>query len=194
MKSITVVIMCAAAVLAACSINSSAPPTAWGKVGVSMLDYRTDGGQCAVLAATANGKDNSTAIHGENGKVPPNVPQGSAQAGSAAASGGAVGGGQGASSSATTNSGSMYRDNASPDFVNRAAEQQRTQEMAAQRYRNDMLKSCLAGRGYTEFELTPQQRSELAQLPQGSDERRAYLYKLGTDPEVLKKQSVAPQK
>jgi len=194
MKPISIV-MCAAAVLAGCSINSSSPPTAWGKVGVSMLDYRTDGGQCAVLAATANGKEGSnTGIHGESSsKSPANVPNGSAQAGSAAATGGAVGG-AGASSSATTNSGSMYRDNASPEFVNRAAEQQRSQEMAAQRYRNDMLKSCLTTRGYTEFELTPQQRAELAQLPQGSEERRAYLYKLGTDAEVLKKQSVPQQK
>jgi len=75
--------------------------------------------------------------------------------------------------------------------VNRAAMQQRSQEMAAQRARTDALKSCLAGRGYTEFELTAEQRAELAKLPQGSDERRAYLYKLGTDEQVLAKQAVA---
>ena len=46
-------------------------------------------------------------------------------------------------------------------------------------------------RGYTEFALTPEQRAHLATLPQGSDERREYLYKLGTDPEVLKTQKAA---
>jgi hypothetical protein len=67
--------------------------------------------------------------------------------------------------------------------------QQRTQEMAAQRARSEALKSCLTGRGYTEFSLTAEQRAELEKLPQGSDARRDYLYKLGTDPEVLTRQS-----
>jgi hypothetical protein len=69
--------------------------------------------------------------------------------------------------------------------------QQRSQEMAAQRQRSDALKSCLAGRGYTEFELTAAQRAELAKLPQGSEERRTYLYKLGTDEQVLAKQALS---
>jgi len=52
------------------------------------------------------------------------------------------------------------------------------------------LKSCLVDRGYQEFELTAEQRAELAKLPQGSDARRDYLYKLGTNPAVLSQQSV----
>ena len=75
-----------------------------------------------------------------------------------------------------------YRDSASADFVQRAATQQRAQEMAAQRARAEALKICLVERGYTEFALTAEQRAQLAKLPQGSDERREYLYKLGTDP------------
>jgi hypothetical protein len=62
--------------------------------------------------------------------------------------------------------------------------------MAAQRARSDALKSCLVSRGYSEFALTAEQRAALDKLPQGSDARRDYLYKLGTDPEVLAKQSV----
>jgi hypothetical protein len=54
----------------------------------------------------------------------------------------------------------------------------------------DALKSCLE-RGYKEFELTPEQRAELAKLPQGSDQCREYLYKLGTDPNNLKAASSA---
>jgi hypothetical protein len=75
--------------------------------------------------------------------------------------------------------------------VNRAAMQQRSEEMAAQRARTDALKSCLAAAAIHEFELTAEQRAELAKLPQGSEERRAYLYKLGTDEQVLAKQAVA---
>ena len=44
-------LMCALG-LAGCSINGKQPLTAWGKQGVSMLDYRTDSGQCALIAVT----------------------------------------------------------------------------------------------------------------------------------------------
>jgi hypothetical protein len=67
---------------------------------------------------------------------------------------------------------------------------QRTQEMAAQRVRNDVLRSCLSNRGYTEFQLSSAQRAELDKLPAGSEERRNYLYKLGTSEEVLAKQGL----
>jgi len=187
MKSITI-IMSAAAVLAGCSVNGSTPVTAWGKKDVSLLDYRTDGGQCAVLAAThspdANGANSAGGINGQNPGAPTQTASGSATASAGGASGSAGG-------SLPTISGSTYRDSASADFVNRAAMQQRTEEMAAQRAHNDILHSCLVSRGYTEFELTPEQRKQLDKLPQGSEERRQFLYKLGTDPEVLSKQSVA---
>jgi len=189
MKSISLVV-CAAAVLVGCSVNGTTPVTAWGKKDVSMLDYRTDGGQCAVIAASGkqtapDGSKQAGGINGQNSGAPQSAgASGSASAGSAGNSGSSAG-------AANTIGGSTYRDSANPDFVNRAAMQQRSDEMAAQRARSDALKSCLAGRGYTEFELTAAQRAELAKLPQGSEERRAYLYKLGTDQEVLAKQAVS---
>ena len=60
-----------------------------------------------------------------------------------------------------------YRDSASADFVNRAANQQRAQEMAAQRARADALKFCLVNRGYTEFELTAEQRAASVEVAAG---------------------------
>jgi hypothetical protein len=186
MKSIAVAVFAAASMLG-CTINGGSAQTAWGKKDVSMLDYRTDAGQCAVLAATGNPQTDANrqagGAGGQNGGVP-NLPKASG-AGDAAA---------GRQSSSTTSpasgDGGMYRDNASSDFVNRAVTQQRNEEIAAQRARNDALKSCLVNRGYSEFALTPEQRAELDKLPQGSDARRDYLYKLGTDPEVLAKQAI----
>jgi hypothetical protein len=70
--------------------------------------------------------------------------------------------------------------------VSRAAQQQRTQEMAVQRARQNSLRSCLMNRGYSEIKLTPEQREHLATLPEGSDARREYLHKLGSDPAVIK--------
>jgi hypothetical protein len=189
MKSISLVLF-AAAVVCGCSMNSSNPTTAWGKNGVSLLDYRTDSGQCQVIAATrdtehGNGANTAGGINGSNNSA--SMPAASGSASASSATSGAAGG---------TPAAGTYRDSANPDFVNRAAMQQRSVEMAEQRARNDALKSCLSNRGYTEFELTAEQRAELAKLPQGSDERRAYLFKLGTDPQVLSKQAVkhsAPQ-
>ena len=73
----------------------------------------------------------------------------------------------------------------------RAATQQQAQEVAANKARAQRLKSCLVERGYTEFALTSEQRAHLATLPEGSDERREFLFKLGTDPAVLKSQALA---
>jgi len=181
--------LCMAAVLAGCSINSSTPTTAWGKKDVSMLDYRTDAGQCALIAVTmatdGNGANTAGGISGQNPAIPQQGPTG------ATVANGATPGASGPNAPrGPTSGGNTYRDSASADFVNRAANQQRAQEMAAQRARNDALKFCLVNRGYSEFELTAEQRTQLAKLPQGSDERREYLYKLGTDPDVLTRQSL----
>ncbi len=188
MKS-TSLVLCMAAVLAGCSMNSSAPLTAWGKKNVSMLDYRTDAGQCALIAVTmateGNGANTAGGISGQNPTIPQQGPTG------ATVANGAVPGANGPNiPRGPTSGGNTYRDSASADFVNRAANQQRAQEMAAQLARNDALKFCLVNRGYTEFELTAGQRAALSKLPQGSDERREYLYKLGTDPDVLTRQSL----
>lgn len=190
MKAITLVVT-ASAVLLGCTVNGSGLQTAWGKKDVSMLDYRTDAGQCAVLAATGkpqvDANNQAGGSSGQNGGVP-NLPKASGSAEAAS-------GGQGNSTTTpASGDGGMYRDSASSDFVNRAVTQQRNEEMAAQRARSAALKTCLVNRGYSEFALTPEQRAELDKLPQGSDARRDYLYKLGTDPEVLAKQSVAPTK
>ena len=187
MKS-TALVMCTAALLAGCSMNSSTPRTAWGKKDVSMLDYRTDAGQCALIAVTletqGNGANTAGGISGQNPTIPPQGPSGSGVSRGASPNG---------PNSASTNpaaGGPTYRDSASADFVNRAANQQRDQEMAAQRARNAALKFCLVNRGYTEFELTAEQRAVLSKLPQGSDQRREYLYELGTNPDVLMRQAL----
>jgi hypothetical protein len=179
----------AAGLAAGCSMNSSTPVTAWGKKNVSMLDYRTDAGQCALIAVTLatdeNGANTAGGISGRNSTVPQQGPSGSG-----VSAGNIPGTSPNPRSSPSSTSGETYRDSASPDFVNRAAMQQRSQEMSAQRARNDALKACLSNRGYTEFELTAEQRAALSKLPQGSDERREYLYRLGTDARVLEGQAV----
>ena len=119
-------VMWMAAVLAGCSLNSSTPQTAWGKKDVSMLDYRTDAGQCALIAVTmttqGNGANTAGGISGQNSTVPQQGPAGSGVAR------GAGSGGSGQTSTNPAAGGPTYRDSASADFVNRAANQQRMAE------------------------------------------------------------------
>jgi len=173
---------------------SRAPSTAWGKEGVSMLEYRTDSGQCAVVAATfdpkQSGANTAGGISGQNVMTP-------TRPGDAAISEGAnkdLNPGAADQRAPISGSGGSYRDSDNADFVQRAITQQRSQEMADQRMRAGVLKSCLVERGYTQFALTNAQQKELAKLEPGSTERRAYLYKLGTDPGVLTTQKTAPAK
>ena len=129
---------------------TSGPQTAWGKENVSMLDYRTDGGQCAVLAATTpaegNGANTAGGIDGQNahaftplgwrarplrlsGAPPPTGP----------------------SSAFPTGAGGAYRDNTNADMVSRAANAAAGAGSRRAKARTRALKSCLVERGYTEF-------------------------------------------
>lgn len=186
----TLLVPLAALALSAC-VSTSSPPTAWGKEGVSMLDYRTDAGQCAVMAATYNPNENGAntagGVNGSNTSRPVMADQ-SQRSSQVSAPGSGSTPDANAGSTPTIGVGS-YRDADNADFVQRAITQQRAQEMAAQRARSGALKSCLVERGYQEFALTPEQQKALSKLPQGSDERRDYLYKLGTDPQVLRTQA-----
>ncbi len=56
-----------------------------------------------------------------------------------------------------------------------------------------VLDGCLTGLGYTEFTLTGEQRARLGKLPRGSQQRRAYLHSLASDPNVLSRQGVVVQ-
>lgn len=177
---------CAVATIAACSVNTS-KTTSWGKQGVSMIDYQTDSILCATLSERAGSGDASHTAGGLDGK---NDVARQGGAGDAAIAAGNNGGAQ-SSNNAPSLGGGTYSGTASTDMAARAASQQRTQEMRIKQARQDALKSCLVERGYKEFELTPEQRAELAKLPQGSDQRREYLYKLGTDPNNLKSAAAA---
>ena len=186
----TLLVSCAVAAVCGCTVNGAGPVTSWGKHGVTMLDYRSDAGQCAVIAATGQISPEEADTAGGINRANSSVPEQAREGGNTAVAGSLPASESNPTSTANTIGGSTYRDSANPDFVNRAAMQQRSAEMATQRARHDRLKFCLANRGYTEFALTDEQRAALARLPEGSEQRREYLYQLGTDPDVLARQSV----
>lgn len=169
-------VVASAILLAACA-SSGGQATSWGKPGVSMVDYRTDAGQCLVIASTNPAAIDSQGTAG--GFRGPDSPQ-------------RAGGAESAGASATMPSANpglpasgLYRDSPPEDFMMRASNQENAQRMREARYRQDALAGCLEQRGYREFRLTPEQRAHLSTLPEGSEARRQYLYGLGTDPAVI---------
>ncbi len=175
---------------------SNAPQTAWGKPGVSRVDYGTEVGTCSGLAAMqtsgGNGVNTAGGISGSNNSPPPNNPGASGSGASNAPS--PAGGSASSAPSAPVPAGGTYSGMATTDFAQRAATQQRSQEMAAQRARSEALKGCLTGRGYQEFTLTAEQRAHLSTLKKGGNEYHEYLYQLGSDAEVVARQGRAPAK
>lgn len=168
----------------------SAPPTSWGKANVSKVDYGTDIGMCTGIAAQRNVGNQANTAGGTSGTTPdtraPTQGEGSSTP--------AV-----PSSTATPNTPAnlptgtgMYQSNTPQEVVQRAANQQQAEVMAAKRARADAYKSCLVNKGYSEFTLTPAQAQHLATLKAGSNEYHQYLYSLGADASVLKAQAVAP--
>jgi hypothetical protein len=165
-----------ALVLSACA--TTAPPTSWGKPGVSMTDYRLDSAQCIIEASgggPTQGPDASTTKSGES-NTPSNTSEsrGGTNGPGGLASGGAI----------------VYSGSASPEDANQAAMQQRAQEMSAKRAQKLGVERCLASRGYKQFKLTPEQAAHLAKLPEGSAERREYLHSIGSDPAVISAQGL----
>ena len=151
--------------------TTTATQTAWSKPGVSRTDYGTDLGMCTGLASQQSGGNNNQTAGGVGGR-----------------NNSAAGGGAGqASPSAAVPAGGMYSGMASSDYAQRAATQQRTQEMAEQRARADAFKGCLVDRGYKEFSLSAEQAAHLATLQKGSNEYYEYLFKLGTDSSAVAK-------
>jgi hypothetical protein len=162
--------------LIALALTACAAPagtTSWGKPGVSMADYRLDSGQCIIEASgggPAQGADASTSKSGDSN-----------QTGNTGESRGGTNGPGGVTSGGAI----VYSGSANAEDANQAAIQQRSQELSAKRAQKLGLERCLASRGYRQFKLTPEQAAQLAKLPEGSAERRAYLHSIGSDPAVI---------
>lgn len=168
--------------LGACAV--SGPETAWGKAGVTRYVYGTDIGLCTGLAAqqgVGSGVNTAGGISGQNNAPPTETPGRNTQRTE-------TGGPPPASSAAASTSlptAGTYSGTVSTDYAQRAATQQRAQEMLAKRAQAEAFRSCIKDRGYKEFVLTPQQRAHLATLKTGSSEYHEYLYELGSDPAVV---------
>jgi len=176
-------ILTAGFVFAFSACASTAPQKAWGKPGVSKRDYALDVGTCSGIAVTQSGGSGARTAGGVDGKAIANTsnpaPTYTPPAGSDSA------GQQTTHVDAPLPTTGGYSGMASTDYAQRAATQQRAQEMAAQRARAEALRGCLVERGYQEFTLTAEQRAYLATLTRGTQEYLEYLHSIGSGPETV---------
>jgi hypothetical protein len=179
----TLLVMAGMAV-ALCGCTTTGEATAWGKPGVSRIEYGTDIGLCsgnAALANAGNGANTAGGVSGSNNTAGPALPDGGRHQ---ADSSGSVPATAAATSNALPASGT-YSGTVSSDYAQRAALQQRTQEMLVKRAQEERFRSCLTEKGYSEFALTPEQREHLGSLKPGSNEYHEYLFSLGTNPPAV---------
>lgn len=167
------------------AISAPAPQDSWGKAGISLDQYRQDALDCGLqghytdISKTDDAKEFVKASRRldamTTGSFSPNT----------------------TSASGTGPVGTDAVDQA----VTYAANQQHVVESVRpeERFRNikktlvSATEQCLMRRGYSKFQLTADQRRRLTHLKFGSEERRAYLYSLASDPAVLESQRATAQ-
>ncbi|MFL6758731.1 hypothetical protein [Sphingomonas sp.] len=158
-----------------------APQESWGKAGVSLAQYRQDSVECGLkghYTDVSNTQDAQVLINASRqldtiqGTFAPNT-TGASPSGPPPSDANQIG------QYAATQQ--HIVDNARPEL----------------RYRNikhtleATTADCLMQRGYSKFTLTDEQRRALRKLKPGSDQRRAYLHALASDPLVLQIQKAA---
>jgi hypothetical protein len=163
--------------------SAPAPAASWGKAGVSLTQYRQDAVECGLqghytdISKTADAKAFVSASKQLDAVT------------------------TGASAPATVESSPTGPgiDNSVDQAMRYANQQAHIVESvhAEQRMRNIKKtlvgrdEQCLIQRGYSKFRLSDDQRRRLSKLKAGSDQRRAYLYGLASDPAVLQSQAVS---
>jgi hypothetical protein len=169
-----------AVLVAGSATAASAPQASWGKAGVSLDQYRKDSLECGLkghytdISETQDAKAFVSASRQldtmTTATSSPNV----------------------VSSNAT----GPNSTDAVDQMIRYADQQQRVVDSIRpdERFRNikktlvSVTEQCLIARGYSKFILTGEQRHALTKLRPGSDERRAYLYSLASNPDVLASQ------
>lgn len=156
-----------AAALACSSAQAGAPRFAWGKAGISYDQYRAEAFECAIVGLDTN-IDNTEPVERLRNATRELEALDNRQ--SVASSADPVGAGINHAQDLA-----RMREAARPD--------QQVKEVKKILF--SAMQQCMIQRGYTRFALTEDQRDEIDKLKDGSQERRAYIHKLASDPAVL---------
>lgn len=171
--------------VAGSAIAAPAPKESWGKAGITPAQYRKDAIECGLQGyyLDISKTDDAKAFVSASQQLDTVT--------------------TGASTPMTVESNPTGQNttNAADQALQYANQQQRIVDNVRPNERFKSIKEmliaktdeCLVHRGYSKFELTDEQRHALRKLKYGSDERRAYLYSLASNPTVVQSQSVPAQ-
>ena len=163
--------------------SAPAPQESWGKAGVSLTQYRQDAVECALQGHYLDISQTDDAKAFVKGSRQLDAVTSGASAPSTT-------GASGTGPAMTDSVDQMVRyANRQQHIVESVRPEQRFHSIKRTLVAKD--EQCLMQRGYSKFRLTDDQRRRLSKLKAGSDERRAYLYSLASNPAVLQSQSVS---
>jgi hypothetical protein len=151
-----------AVTLPAMALAAPAPPSSWGKPGVSLATYRAESIGCAMRAYYTDVSDTNAAK---------SFVEGSRQIETILDSGGDE----------------MQKAAMVGHVEDGVQPERRIRELKA--FQTSLLAKCLTDHGYHRFRLTDDQRRHLEKLKAGSDARHAYLHRLASDPAILSAQA-----
>jgi len=161
--------------------KDAAPQVVWAKAGVSLEQYHDDALACGM---------NGLASNIDNTKEVKTLARASQQL-------------EGIDASAQASMGTTVGPTGQPDPVsgaeNRAVQEQGIiaaarpdkQYAGIKETMFQVVRRCMTDRGYVKIVLTDNQRKNYDGIKGGGDARRAYIYKLASDPHVLETQREA---
>jgi hypothetical protein len=172
------VLLAAAAMLAATPAAAEPKPVdSWGRAGVAYETYRNDSLECGLLGYNADVSQTEqaqmfvTATRRLEAIDNPNFAAASTSAAGAA--------------DLAVEQARRYEQ------VRRGIRPERRMEELKQGMVG-VVEDCLQERGYVQFRLTDEQRETLSHLDRGSEERREFLYRLASNPDILEAQALPP--
>jgi hypothetical protein len=174
-NEISVLLAIAAALAASPAAAEPRPVDSWGRAGVAYETYRNDSLECGLIgyyadiSQTEQAQAFVTATRQLEGLDSPNFVAPNASAAEAA--------------NMAAEQGRRYEQ------IRRSIRPERRMK-ELQRGMVGLVEECLRQRGYVQFRLTDEQREALAKLDRGSEERREFLYRLASNPDVLQAQAL----
>lgn len=164
---------------------ATAPKESWGKLGISLAQYRRDAVDCGLQGyyTDISRTDDAQAFVKASKQLDAVTTGGMAPMTTGTS-------GTGPDTTDSIDQAARYADQ-QEHIIQGIRPEERFKNIKAMLVSN--TQQCLQQRGYSKFELTEEQQKKLRRLKAGSDERRAYLYSLATDPAVLANQKAAGQ-
>ena len=171
--------------LATSAAAAPAEKESWGKAGITLAQYRQDSLECGLQGhyTDISKTDDAKAFVKASRQLD------------------AITTGATAPMTVESNPTGPATTNAADQMAQYAGQQQHIVESVRPNERFKSIKQtlvsqaeeCLVKRGYSKFVLTDDQRHALRKLKSGSDQRRAYLYSLASNPTVLQTQRAPAQ-